>query len=489
MRIEVNPKRKLFYWGPIEARPVYVDVWHRALMNCQKLYGAEWPPSLEYFKNEKLLFIAGFKKVYDNGEKIFKKHILAEDKFKRNYKKWEKISKKLLKEINKIKVKNLTELSQVDLKKLVLDFFKIYEQELWFIGQLPEIGNWGGEQLLARELRQRIKDEADYSYVFEKLAAPEKFSFYQREKIDLSSLKKIKNRKLIDKKLAVHQLKYFWILNSHKETKVLPVDFFRKNLSAIPPKAAEKILKSKLKSDSIKIKREIIKKFKLPKKILRIGRRLAFSVWWQDLRKTYILQAYHIIDLFLKEIAGRYKINFNGLHFYSINEIKNLLELGKIVEANEINLRKKDFLIIFSTKGGLKYFSGKKAIKVIGPYLKDEVKKEISQIKGLAVNLGRVRGRVKIIQSSKEVHKIKKGNILVASMTAPNYIIALRRAAAVVTDEGGMTSHAAIVSRELGIPAIVGTKIATKVLHDGQLVEVDANKGVVRLRRKATADK
>jgi len=66
-------------------------------------------------------------------------------------------------------------------------------------------------------------------------------------------------------------------------------------------------------------------------------------------------------------------------------------------------------------------------------------------------------------------------------MTSPDFIIAMRKAAAIVTDEGGMTSHAAIVSRELKIPCIVGTKIATKVLKDGDMIQVDAETGVVKI--------
>ena len=79
---------------------------------------------------------------------------------------------------------------------------------------------------------------------------------------------------------------------------------------------------------------------------------------------------------------------------------------------------------------------------------------------------------------------MKQGEILVAPMTSPDYITALRKAAAVITDEGGITSHAAIVSRELGIPGIVGTKIATQVLKDGDLVEVDAERGIVRIIKR-----
>ncbi len=79
---------------------------------------------------------------------------------------------------------------------------------------------------------------------------------------------------------------------------------------------------------------------------------------------------------------------------------------------------------------------------------------------------------------------LKRGDILVAATTGPEIMAACQRAGAIVTDEGGITSHAAIVSRELNIPCIIGTKIATKVLKDGQLVEVDAEKGVVKIIRK-----
>jgi len=69
-------------------------------------------------------------------------------------------------------------------------------------------------------------------------------------------------------------------------------------------------------------------------------------------------------------------------------------------------------------------------------------------------------------------------------MTSPDYILALKKAAAVVTDEGGMTCHAAIVSRELGIPGIVGTRFATQLLKDGMMVEVDAYNGIVKILEK-----
>lgn len=81
--------------------------------------------------------------------------------------------------------------------------------------------------------------------------------------------------------------------------------------------------------------------------------------------------------------------------------------------------------------------------------------------------------------------KVKKGDILVSPMTTSAFMPAIKKATAIVTDEGGITCHAAIVSRELNTPCIIGTKIATQVLKDGDIVEVDANKGIVRLIKKS----
>ena len=90
-----------------------------------------------------------------------------------------------------------------------------------------------------------------------------------------------------------------------------------------------------------------------------------------------------------------------------------------------------------------------------------------------------VIGQVRIVSTTKDCSKMKQGDILVASMTAPDYIVAIKKAAAIVTDEGGMTCHAAIVARELGIPCIVGTKIATKIFKDGERIKVNADLGLV----------
>ncbi len=108
----------------------------------------------------------------------------------------------------------------------------------------------------------------------------------------------------------------------------------------------------------------------------------------------------------------------------------------------------------------------------------EEIKKPIF-IKGTPASPGITSGQVKKISSAKEIDKVEKGDVLVTSMTTPDFVTAMKRVAAIITDKGGQTSHAAIVSRELGIPCVVGTKEATKILKNEQIVTVNGSKGEI----------
>ena len=111
----------------------------------------------------------------------------------------------------------------------------------------------------------------------------------------------------------------------------------------------------------------------------------------------------------------------------------------------------------------------------------EKVEKGIMSITGQVAFQGFVKGRVKILRRRDQINIIGVGDIIVSPMTTPDFLPAMKKAAAFVTDEGGITCHAAIMSRELKIPCVIGTKIATKVLKDGDLVEVDAEKGIVKI--------
>lgn len=112
-----------------------------------------------------------------------------------------------------------------------------------------------------------------------------------------------------------------------------------------------------------------------------------------------------------------------------------------------------------------------------GPETKDQ--ERVVLLKGAAASIGMAAGEVVVIHSPSEIDQIKEGNVLVTEMTTPDFVPAMKRAAAIVTDKGGRTCHAAIVSRELGIPCVVGTDEATKVLKGIGVVTVDGKSGVV----------
>ncbi|MFA5878149.1 MAG: PEP-utilizing enzyme [Candidatus Staskawiczbacteria bacterium] len=100
-------------------------------------------------------------------------------------------------------------------------------------------------------------------------------------------------------------------------------------------------------------------------------------------------------------------------------------------------------------------------------------------LKGVAASAGIACGVVKIVEGVKDISKFDEGNVLVAKITEPSMVIMMNKASAIVTDKGGLTSHPAIVSRELGIPCVVAAQKATQVLEDGMIVKVNGSTGEV----------
>ncbi len=110
--------------------------------------------------------------------------------------------------------------------------------------------------------------------------------------------------------------------------------------------------------------------------------------------------------------------------------------------------------------------------------------KNVKIIKGNPAFKGIVQGCVKVLYGTSEIDKVNAGDIIVAPMTLPDLLPAMKKATAFITDEGGISCHAAIIAREMKKPCIVGTKIATQVLKDGDIVEVDADNGIVKIIKK-----
>jgi phosphohistidine swiveling domain-containing protein len=185
-----------------------------------------------------------------------------------------------------------------------------------------------------------------------------------------------------------------------------------------------------------------------------------------------------VFDLYINEISKRIKLRHNGYNY-------RYEELTALLWGEDIDIPDRTHVVWINGEE----ITGEKAKLIINRLHTVDV--NVTEIKGRAGNKGHYVGKVKKIDFhidtdfAKEIKSMNDGDILVSDSTGPEMILACKKAGAIITDEGGIMSHAALVSREFGIPSVIGTKIATRVLKDGDLVEVDAEKGIVKILERA----
>jgi len=206
-------------------------------------------------------------------------------------------------------------------------------------------------------------------------------------------------------------------------------------------------------------------------------------MFFKALRKDVVFQASCWTDGLIKEIAARLKLTPLQARHCTPREVEDALAGEWKPDARELDERVKHSFWLFDCHG-VQVFTGKQAGEFSTRIVEEEVKSDVGEVKGMPACVGKARGIVKIIVSASDMPKMREGDVLVSPATNPNILPAMKKAAAIVTDEGGITCHAAIVSRELGIPCVIGTKIATRVFKDGDVVEVDAARGIVKILEK-----
>ncbi len=243
------------------------------------------------------------------------------------------------------------------------------------------------------------------------------------------------------------------------------VDFFRQRLSEMNP---EEPVNPRLTVTFVEEEEKMVE-------LLRE------YVFFRNYRTEKLYEALFYLEHIWKTLARSHGLNETDLGWYRLAECSALFEQSERVSLSEIEVRKqghgfllRDNAISFIVGDVLK--QKKATLNVVGS--------DVTELKGMVACSGTTTGKVKVLTSAKEQSKIEEGDVLVTFMTTPDYLPAMKRASAFVTDEGGITCHAAIVSRELGKPCIIGTRIATKVLRDGDEVEVDAMKGIVKILKK-----
>jgi pyruvate,water dikinase len=217
--------------------------------------------------------------------------------------------------------------------------------------------------------------------------------------------------------------------------------------------------------------------------------------------KSVAKQPWMLVKMDGKNKRVEIKEEAQGRQKLSDTEIKDLAKICRKIEEHysypqdiEYAFEKDNLYIVqarpittLADKKGLEKGTGGELVAQAGERMVKEAPKAggmaVGQakilVRGLGASPGMGMGRVKIIRSSKEIKNMERGDILVTEMTTPDFVPGMKKASAIVTDTGGMTSHAAIVSRELGVPCVVGTGSATTVLKDGMDVSVDGSHGII----------
>jgi phosphoenolpyruvate synthase/pyruvate phosphate dikinase len=195
---------------------------------------------------------------------------------------------------------------------------------------------------------------------------------------------------------------------------------------------------------------------------------------------------FHVLRAQLEYVVEQHKLSYDNVLQYTADEIVRYLS-----EGTEFKKRPDEFSLVLENAVWEIAFGNEARTKHDFQVDNSNIDSEHSTIKGNVAYPGVVRGKVVVIEWGSEDFEAKisdfpEGAIMVAGQTRPMLVPAIKRAAAIVTDEGGITSHAAIVAREFQKPCIIGTKIATEFLHDGDEVIVDANKGVITILTKNT---
>src|SRR3989339_43533 len=342
----------------------------------------------------------------------------------------------------------------------------------------------GGEntESLKKDLVEPIKfnESQDEKFAFLKIA--EKI----RNKLELGKISQFNIGKIINsdaplyenvrKDLNNHLAEFGWLQLRWLNGKLMTREDLTDRLTHLPKDLSEQISFFSEKSNEIKKKtEEFIEKNSVSKDDSEMIWLVKEYVFLRTFRSDIINRSFsHAIPL-LREIAYRLKILYEDVLYMSPEEISACLDKGSVINDIKISERKKKWAL-FREGDEIFILQGKQAEEFANIQgFKKKLFKDQEEIKGQTAYPGKAKGTIKIVLTTNDLKKILKGDILVAVMTFPSYIAALEKAAAFVTNEGGILCHASIIAREMKKPCIIGTKIATRVLHDGDLVEVDAD--------------
>ncbi len=283
----------------------------------------------------------------------------------------------------------------------------------------------------------------------------------------LVEIKKAQTKNKIKNLEEEHLIKFVWIKNCYNITEPYTKEELKQELTLKQP---------------VNVRTKIVKH---PLKHIVVA--LQVGIYLRNHTKESMQQLWQSYEKFLPFLAKQFGVSRDNFLRLTHEEIVESLKNGKLdISKKEIEDRKRGF-IIGVLNGKILMLTGVFAKKLVCEIENsfNKANTNTRQINGFPASLGYVVGKARVINKISEITKLKHGEILITSMTTPDFIVGMKRAGAIVTDEGGLSCHAAVVSRELGVPCVIGTKNATQIIGDGDLIEVDASVGIVKIIQKA----
>jgi phosphoenolpyruvate synthase/pyruvate phosphate dikinase len=447
---EFNSKiwEKSYRWQ-YEAYPLFASVYQKLARPTNKRYFTSWVYYLNYFHDAQLEAYIPQKPFLDAGKKIINELLAGNDNFVKDF---DSVHQEMKAAINLC--------LEVRKNKSYYDFKKWWLPTQKALSNVPSV-LFGFDYALDEFLKNKEKEDSEeLKNITNNIFASEQ-SFINQAYKEVFRLEK-RYAGDWDKILPEFTEKYGWFQNSYK------------GKFNITKKWLLNFSKHKKPTNHKHKKQKIDKKYNL---LIEVGSK---AITFRDDKKKLLLLAVDLIEAWAYDLCSQKKWSFDELKWLSVDEIIKILNKGDLKMLNNAKRYAKN-----NARYGVMVADG---FIEVSPRLWSNVerifyqnKSEVKEIKGMIGNGGKIiNGRVRVIFDPK-ISDMKTGDILVTSMTRPEFLPLMQKAGAFITDEGGITCHAAIVAREMGKPCIIGTRIATKILHDGDLVEVDAKKGVIKI--------
>ncbi len=482
-----NKNKLIFFWKDIES--MILNCFMYRVGKYKHIVGAGSCVDIVVWGKGRYIEVYMLKKSYDrtirDGKKLLNKkfadkHFADCEEYKKRFNKFvaEKRKTDYVKFSNKELLRELDELWALETEGMA--YYATSQEEPLIAAKIKM------EKILSRYFR-------DKSAIQEKrnlLMVSNEFDKAQLQEMDWAWL--VKNNKIFTRAdFLSHGLKYSFMFRNIQDLDKAFVYFrykFKKDKKNIRTILAgiEKLKKEKV--ETVKRQSQLLNRTKDNQLVYLSWLFQRFAIERMNLKYTWAgIEDFLFHDLF-REVARRMKIDyFKMVSYYRIEDILSFLSRGKKLSKNEILARGRVF-ILGARNNQPFFYSGGRAIAEAKKKYPELVDNNINkEIKGTVASQGIVKGEVFVVfseglDSLGEVDKkFKAGQILVTGMTQPNMVPLMNKAGAIVTDEGGLTSHAAVISRELKIPCIVGTHRASNVLKTGDMVLVDAEKGIVRI--------